>query len=278
MTQLSLILRDVIIRGATIYIPDSDCGVTKTVIMLLSCFGLRSRINLIPDGYITSKPLKLQSTGRPLHRPVSADEVMRQLAAIRQSEEKAHKRIAPCFLVSIKRSFDMPESAAFRLAQSMLHDAAHELTLSGNHKRQTLHVAIHRTFSRHLLDKLIDTFQRERQSVDMDESVRITPVNYAEISLDSVVQLYSLPSTVIWELWDVNPSAALHLYDPVKSGWLPPGHWIQDISGSLDVTRALAKARGAVLQSSYKRSDRLIVEIWKIASQSNVTPRETSQS
>jgi hypothetical protein len=276
--HMSLILRDVVLQNASIYIPDSDCGVTRTVVWLLGWLGLQTRINLIPDGFITSKPLRMEKPELTLRRPVSADEVMRHLTAMRQSGEALSKRIAPEYLVSVKRPFNMPESAALMLAQTMLQDAANDLLHSGSRKHHSLHVVCHRTFSARLLNQLIGKFEEDRQSQGFDEEVRVVLINYPEISLDSVLHLYSLPSTVIWEVWDANPSAALHLYDPCRAVWLPPGSWIREITNSVDGTQALARAKGAIIRSTHQLQDRMLVKTWRMGSETDVTNSDTSQS
>ncbi len=262
LTTFAFIIYRVLIQRAAIYAPDSDCGITRILVRLLSGLGRGSDAYLIPDGYITTKPLTLVPDNFILSRPVTVNEVMIHLAVTHGSQGQDETAGDVIHLVSIKKPGQMPILAAIQLAKAMLRDAAEQrLASSGNGQVKKIHVICHRTFPRKVLRTILSNLAPDYQRTDVC-SIQFELCEFSLIALERVAHHYSLPSTVIWEVWQANEAAVLHLYDPTLAPHLQVDGWVGELSAALVRTRTMAVAQQRQLQHSRNHADHFKVELW----------------
>lgn len=273
--SLVLIMLDILVNRAELFTPDSDCGITRILVRLLSLLRQKSHLYLIPDGYLTTRPLSINPTNIIFHRPVTAEEVITYIDGTRFRSSGASE--APIVLVSLKRPSQMPVSVTVSLAQLMLSDAAGEvgqLAASGDHSCaaddgelpltcSSIYVICHRTFPQGRLQDILR--HTASQIAEGDDTVAsFKTVEYSQINPEDVITLYTLPSTVIWEIWQANPYVTLNLYDPTPAIWCPSGRWTRDLSTSLAITRTVARSRNGKLIKANRRDDGVLIETWTL--------------
>ncbi|MFM7236465.1 MAG: hypothetical protein ACKOYK_06825 [Cyanobium sp.] len=263
LSLFAFILYRVLVQHAAIYAPDSDCGITRILVRLLSWLGRGSDVYLIPDGYITTKPLTLFPDNFILSRPVTVNEVMVYLAATHGRKGQDDTAGDAIHLVSIKKPGQMPILAAIQLAKAMLRDAAEQrLTSSSDGQVKQIHVICHRTFPLKVLRTILRNLEPDYQRTD-ESSIRFELCEFPLIPLERVAHHYSLPSTVIWEVWQANEAAVLHLYDPTLAQHLQDDDaWVGELSSALARTRTMAVAQQRQLQQSMNHTDPYKVELW----------------
>lgn len=262
LTTFAVILYRVLVQHASIYVPDSDCGITRILVRVLSLFARMSDVYLIPDGYITTKPLALVPDKFILRRSVTVDEVMVHLAKTHGSRFQQESTRDAIHLVSIKKPAQMPISAAIQLAKIMLQDAAEQrLTSLNDGQIKTIHVICHRTFPLKVLRTMLRKIAPAYCYNDLC-LIRFEMCEFHALTLKRVTHHYSLPSTVIWEVWQANEAAVLHLYDPTHARYFRGHGWEIELSAALAKTRTMATAQQRKLQHSMNRADHLNVELW----------------
>lgn len=260
-------------RHTRLYSPDSDCGITRYLAMISHRLGRESRLYLLPDGYITTRPLNL-SYSAVFARPVTADAVIQYLHLSRKSTASQALPTSYANLVALKRPHGMTLSDSLSLARTMLNHAVLTcIDRTANHSRvpqslRSFHgqidlwVCCHRSIPQQSLSIILRELRQEclQQSYP---PIGVTLLQYNEVDPGCVDALFSLPSTVIWEVWQANPNATLYLVDPTLINSIPTQRWRGDLQRSLCRTRELASRHHFHCASLTTMPDHLSVEAWQ---------------
>lgn len=246
----------VVARRARVCIPDSDCTISRYLARLQLLLGKNDDLILVPDGFITSKPLSLSRCESDLSRPITREAVLDLSQAWSSSCQAAQQRLKVSVIIALKRPQGMNEANALSLARMMLSMATY------NSESITIGVSCHRTIPRASVQKLFK--ELNAAATDSDISIiRYQLVEFHCLDLESITVLHSLPSTVIWQVWHSNPSARVHLYDPTKLGMLSQGQWRADLTESIRRTKQQAERQNHRLMEMITKTNGLAIEVWQ---------------
>lgn len=263
----------ILARNPRVFAPDSDCAITRYLATLMLLLRRQNRLYLLPDGYITTKPLRFRCS-HVFPRPVTADSVIKYLNQHRSPSTSRSGTFSNSVLVSLKRPQGMSLSDAKCLARTMLSHAVRRVIDSTgsnddirhrsirNSRATPVWVVCHRSIPHDSLPKIFREVQQECSHSSLP-NVDLDLLQYSEICLQDVSILYSLPSTVIWEVWQANPAATLVLFDPTKANVMSEGRWRTDLVDSLLSTRKLASSRHYHCESTLTDVNFVTVESWK---------------